>query len=443
MYLKKLIEDTFNFRAYAGEDGAPSGDVAVEDAPEDQENPEATDEAGNVDPNKIDIEKLIPEDVTDEGERAYRRQVLETTDENELNELWQDYLNGTETGNNDPKEEPANIADAEPSEEASEETESEEVQYEDDILPGLTGDDFAKLPDSVKSVIADARVEMDKTKEDSKRIEEILENDPVAKHRLKKNEDGTAKDLYTVPSMDNKQLENVQKLLDNDDFAGAKKAIDGFVKTAAEAVISNERIQLEENQKFNSDLEQAGKVLLQATKLNPKMLDLGIEDPLEIANIKAGHEKHGAYKDGIGKVVDDIISMNKRGVVGDVRKYINELGAEGVYMMGAKKYGWPVVQNADDVINKQIKQAVSDTVALFQRKKGDTAGPVAAGLKKQPKDSAEARFSEGGVDLKKLASDEEYYSQILYSKGFEDSTWVDKVADMRIRGEKLLAKDNK
>src|SRR5574344_811036 len=79
-----------------------------------------------------------------------------------------------------------NTTDEIPPKEGDETPPVEDSEFEDDILPGLTGKQFESFEEPVKEIIAQTREALDVATEKATKAEERLNkllNDPIVKHR--------------------------------------------------------------------------------------------------------------------------------------------------------------------------------------------------------------------------------------------------------------------
>lgn len=340
-----------------------------------------------------------------------------------------------------PEETPAedaNLSDAgkEKPAEAPAEDDDAPIEFEDNIIEGVSGEEMAALPETVQVSIVKARQVLDAAKREKDEVAAIrakLEADPIAKDRLKRIEAGETDNLYEVPAIADADITRLQGLIDEGKTEDFKKELVKVASQIAQTTLQNKTLERAASEKVTKSLNDAGSVLLALGKLNK---DLVIEmKPEEIISIKPDNKLYAQYKSGVGKIVDEIIQMKNKGIIKDVAGFINESGPEGVYSYFAKKNGWPLVLNADKKINDQIAQSNRDLLKMFSKGNKEHAAPVQGGASAVDKNKAKTMMKEGGVDAVRLAKDTKYHEEVLAMHPY-DRDWVDKVAKWRVEGEK-------
>lgn len=307
--------------------------------------------------------------------------------------------------------------------------------FEDNVLPGLSGKDFEKLDEPIREVIAQSRVALDevtkKATEAQARLDTLLK-DPIVAHREQAIANGENGLQYKVPEMSAETIEQITELVDQG-TPEAKEKINELVKahidSTAEIIAENAVLRANAQYERKQDIHQSGEVLVKLAKL--AKIDLPSQDPDVIAetNIK----ELGV----IGEYLSEIAEATKSGIIANPQKYLNRIGAEGAYAQMAMKHGWPLLKNADGVINKQIKAANKKFSDRFLKGNPDEASGSFARSKQIDQNSVRSKTIVDGVDTIKLATNDKYHNEILYSKP-NDPKWADKVAMYREMGEQYL-----
>ncbi len=426
-------------RLYVGEDGASGGGEDEDGGGNNLGGDGEEKDDGDSGAGDSDIGNLIPDDLSEE-EKAFRQSMIknqEIVKDDQISVL-DDEADDDLDGGDD------NISGDNSSDKTGEDDSGDadgELVFDDNILEGLAGEDMAKLPENVQGVVAETRVEIDKLKDEIKQQKELferVEKDPIAKDRVEKIKSGNETQLYESPGLTDKQADKLFEFAEDEDKEAFKAEMEQIVKAQVQSGLSNERITDEQKRTYSDDLKESGQILLDAMKLNPDFV-IKETDPLAIAKITDSHGEYSTYMEGIGKVVQHINKMASKNIITDVRKYVKNLGPKGLYALGAEKFGWPVVMNADDKINNQIKDKVRQAVRLFQKPKG-VAGPVASKISSVSKKKINDTFDSDGINAKKLATDGKYHQQILNQK-WGDQEWLKHVSTLRVKGEKLLAQE--
>jgi hypothetical protein len=306
----------------------------------------------------------------------------------------------------------------------------EPVDFVDDVLPGLKGEQLAKLPEELQVIIAKTRKDLD----DLKAEKAAAEADPVTAERLKRIKEGKTDNLYDLQGLSVTDATRLQGLLTSGRVDDFNKEIKKLSIKLAEEHIGNTDIEKSITDKQKKTLSDAGKVLLEVSKLN-KSFALDISDPADIIGIKPDHKSFENYKKGVGTILSGIAEMKNAGVITDVAAFIAQTDPKALYAMFAAKNNWPVVMNADAVINKQVLDRGKELLKQFQKGGIDHGAPVVADGLSVNQEKARQSSVESGIDLKKLASDPIYHQKVLEMKPY-DSAWIDQVAEMRIRGQK-------
>jgi hypothetical protein len=316
-----------------------------------------------------------------------------------------------------------------------EEPAKEEVEYEDNVIPGLTGKQFSALPDDVREVVAKAATQAEelktKSSETQSRLEKLL-NDPIVKHRDEMIKTGKSDLTYELPTITDQQFAEILKCVDEDTPEARKKARDilgDIVKQSSELSESNTRIL--ENSKFNTQkmLNSAGKNLLKLGELNAE-LKCDITDPDKL--VETPFEKLG----NLGKVLQKLSEMQANKTITSVAKYISERKPEALYAEMAVELGLPLVLNADKKIRDIVKKSNQALADRYRKNKDGNGGQMPSGKEVDSKKIKSGQVVDG-IDIVKLATNDDYHEKMLY-KNSGDLKWVDKISRLRERGERFL-----
>lgn len=301
--------------------------------------------------------------------------------------------------------------------------------FEDDVIPGLKGQDFAGLSEEARGAIATFYEESQKTTTNYNKIKdayEILSKDPIAGHRLRLIQQGRALDPYATPEFDAKDIESIL------DAPNREKAAEKFkqaVKKYGQVMVDNTRLEIQRENAARETNQKGERTIFQAANLHPEVKHkiesfANVDDPT--------HPDHETYEKFTSKVID---YCKKRGWRYDK---ISEYEPEDLYMLVARREKWPVVFNAEDRDKELIRERVTAALKHFRRNRG---ADHARGMRQQG--SNQDRFSDrntvrkNGVDLIKLATSDEYHDKVLGMKPM-DEKWIDTVAELRTEGEKIV-----
>lgn len=327
-----------------------------------------------------------------------------------------------------------NKTDEIPPKEGDETPPVEDSEFEDDILPGLTGKQFESFEEPVKEIIAQTREALDVATEKATKAEERLNkllNDPIVKHR-ESVIDGKNNTLpYKVPELNDATITEMQKLIDQDTPESKAKFNDMLkthIKTATDIVANNARIQAKAEFDNALNLKDAGQKLVTLAKL--AKIKLPSDDPNVVINTDVS--KLG----DIGKVIDEIKQRSSRGIIGNPAKYLAEVDVEELYAQMAIKNKWPLLKNADKIIQEKVKQSNEKLFNKFIKGRSDEASGTFARGGQVDQRSAGVKTVRDGIDLVKLATDDSYHEHILTQKNHGD--WYSKVAEMRREGERMI-----
>lgn len=323
-----------------------------------------------------------------------------------------------------------------------------EGAFEDNIIEGLSGEEMAELPESVQIAIASTRKTLDEMKETVKKAEELkalLENDPIAKERLKRIQDGEIDNLYSVGEIPEDSVAKLKTLIATGNVGAFEKELKKVIQEQSQAAYNNRVLEESVEKKHIKAITDAGKVLLEISKLN-KDLAVDIDDPFALANIKRDEKNPGIYdkyEKGLHKFVAKVTEMKEAGQITSVPEFISKMGARKLYAMFAEELGLPLVVNASKKINEAVLKNSKEILKLFKKGRDtETAAPVQGGASNVDKNKAKKIMQGGGVDKKRLAQDEAYHAEVLKMKPW-DSEWIDQVSQMRLDGEKLLKTERK
>jgi hypothetical protein len=319
-------------------------------------------------------------------------------------------------------------------EESDAEIDDIESEYEDDIIPGLKGSQFSELPEDIQTIVATTRNKIDEMSNELKTVKEEYEallKDPVVQHRKDLIQQGISENAYEIPEVSAQLLNKIKQAFDSDNLEKAAELINEYGKNTADAGASKANMMMSERQKREATLSKAAENLFKLSKLNPA-LNIDIDDVSKIINTP--FEKLGV----IGEILTDLQQKKADGIIGNVARYIAETDPEVLYAQIAIKKNLPIVKNADKQINDKIKKSNNELLDRFKKSKDKSSGQMPTDTSVDNKSVHKSSHIRDGIDIIKLAKDDDYHEQILNQR--QDIKWLEKISQLRADGEKLLEK---
>lgn len=326
------------------------------------------------------------------------------------------------------------------------EANNDETAYEDDIIPGLKGAQFGALSEDLKEIISGVHDHIEsstkKLADTEARLNKLLE-DPIIKHREEIINSGTGKDQYELPAMTDQEISEIINHLDQGTADSNKKARDVLEKIGkrmAEVVESNVLLNVQTKIQREKMAMDAGNKLIELSKMHPE-LSLEIDDPenpgkkISFADAKKLTSTQLDKIPGvIGKFINKLAEMQKNKIIASPGQYINAKSVESLYAEIAIENNLPLMKNADAKVKKMLNEHGKKIFDRFLKSK-DGGRQMADGKELGKRPSTGSHVVDG-IDVVKLAKDDDYHEKMLYKKG--DIKWFDKIADLRERGERLL-----
>jgi hypothetical protein len=310
-----------------------------------------------------------------------------------------------------------------------------ESEYEDNIIPGLTGKQFEALDEPLREIVGKTREELDTVSKKATEAEERLNrlmNDPIVKHRDEVIQNGLHEETYEIPGLDDQTTYKLQQLAMRktpESMAAFKEAIHNLMGSAADTAADNVRLQGKQELQRQQTLDTANKNVEALAKL--LKVELPSNNLEELKNMDVN--KLGK----VGTILKDLTERSEKGVIGGLYNYLANVDVEELYASMAVKNKWPIIKNADEVLHKEIKKSNEKFYKRFLKGRPDeSSGSLATGKIIDQKKAA-SKSVHDGVDLVKLATDDEYHEQMLYSKP-NDPDWMTKITEMRLEGERMI-----
>jgi hypothetical protein len=325
----------------------------------------------------------------------------------------------------------------------------EPAAFADDVIPGIKGEDFGKLPEELQGAIAQFYTEAQEKAKKAEALEAALakiEQDPYLSARMKAAEAGMEVPVRGMTPVEVKTFSDllVTKLGLNvegdaedrealaDVMATLKPGLDAIAKQMAQDYAA-QSLRTQEVVKQAAEVNKQADELLFGLSQFDKSLAVKETDISKFYALQNGktvfNDKHPeieAYKNGIGKFVQWAFDhgMDNRQIV--------KMGAKAFYAAAAAGLGKSVAVNTADRDKKIAAEARRNAINLF-RKTGSgtlaTQGSAPAGKS--------GAYMENGIDVTRLATDGAYFDELI-AKRPGDMAWIDKLSGLEEKGRAIL-----
>lgn len=320
------------------------------------------------------------------------------------------------------------------------EEEAEPVEFEDNVIEGVTGKDFGSLPEAVQTALGTHHEKYvaatEKLSSLETRVNELLK-DPIVMHREALIRDGKADLSYEIPSLTAEEKQEIIKELglDETEVAKMEKLFDGIATKKARALAYNLTMQDAQARRVEEAKTTGRAILTGLAKFN-KALE-GIE-PTEIEAILTQgprHPKFAKWEAGLGKVYKWCVEKGLN--YGSIAKF----KPNALYAAAAAELDLPVAPSAE-VMKKIAATARQQALQRFLKPVAKEARGLSSNQGNVDRRQADTVSVQDGVNIERLAADPDYYEAILLKKP-NDPAWMKKVGDWVDKGEAILAKKQK
>lgn len=357
-----------------------------------------------------------------------------------------------ETGEEDvadpiEKKEPKAEVKEEAAPEEAADDEFEELEFEDNVIPGLKGEDLKKLGAKAALALSEYHEKQSKTAEKYSAAQAQLDKllaDPVIRDRAEMVAKG--KTNYDFRPMTDAERASVVSMiqnkygLDQDEALGVfndlQHGFEQYGKEIAEATLHNKVVEKDAEAKAEEVTTKARQVFLNFGKINPK-LQFKETNPNNFWTkgrneqgqpawvLNESHPEIDNFKENVLPVMS---ALGKAGLsYQQVVNMATEFGEDAVYTFAAKKLGLPVTINTEKRDQKMVDSAVRKRLKAFLKSSGsdelNADGGSASSVKKTKGSMVD------GIDLEKLASSESYYDSVMRKKP-NDPAWMDYVSEL-------------
>lgn len=324
------------------------------------------------------------------------------------------------------------------------------AEYADNVIEGISGEVFGKLPvevqESLGSFYTKANEAQSQLAEKEEKLQKLL-NDPLISGRAAMLEKGIQEyNPRGLNAEEKSTLINQFKAEFGFDDAEAAKAIqmigsgvETIAKDMAKDLANNQILTSEKVRKQEQTTIEGRKLFLGLSEFN-KSLELketditkfysGVNsDGSPIYNSK--HPEIEKFKNGVEKVMTHCRN------VGINYEQALKLGKKGLYAVAASALDLPIAMNTKDRDTKIAMQARSKAVAPFL-KTNSTGTLNTESQSSVPNTKAASIAQHGGYDIERLATDSGYRQKAMESSS--DPKHIDKIVALTEKGRANLSK---
>jgi len=320
--------------------------------------------------------------------------------------------------------------------------------FADDVIPGLKGEVFGKLPEEAQEAVAKFYEEAQEKTRKAESLEatlNTLKQDPLIRSRIAAAEAGVTVPVRGVSQAEAQSIAGIliEKLgLDAESEAGAitdtvaalARGIEGIAQDMAQGY-AGQSLQTLEALREVAEIDKQGDALLFGLSQFDKNLALKETnlakfytfDPTTKKTVfNEKHPEIEKYKNGLGKFVQ---WASDRGM--DNRQIV-KMGAKAFYAAAAADMGKAVTFNSADRDKKIAAEARKSVLNAFRKTGGGTLatqGTAPAGKSGQ--------YIENGIDVTKLATDGSYFDELV-AKRPGDMAWIDKLSELEAKGREII-----
>jgi len=334
------------------------------------------------------------------------------------------------------------------------------LDFQDNVIPGITGEDMKKLGPAAVAALADFYEKHSEVSTKATETQSVLDKyfqDPVIKARKEMIDSG--KTQYQIRGIsDTEKQSAVSMLVKQLDFTQEEAAQafeilkSGFQTILSQSVednVQNRLLEEDSKRKVSETTTKARGVFLSFGKFN-KDMQFKETDPnkfwkkeknAEGKEVDVLDEKHPEIEKFKKFVIPFMQSLGKAGYsYENVVKMAEEFGEDGMYALAAKKLNLPVAINTSGVFGEMLKTELSKRMKPFLRAAASEELPAEGGKGAVPGPKVKGKENiVDGIDVFKLNDDEKYYDSVIKQKA-SDSTWPEKVAELAEKGQRIRRK---
>jgi hypothetical protein len=315
---------------------------------------------------------------------------------------------------------------------ANAEVDDEEIEFEDNVIDGLKGEDLKAMSkdgrNSVAAFFQKAKEHENSAKTAQTELQKLLA-DPIVRHRKELIDTGRSEATYQLPEVDHAEL---QRVFSETDDSKAAKMVEGIAHRMAKTIIDNEKIESDKIRRARETDATGESILFDAGNMHP---EFRISEK-DLSKLKPGHPEYERYQKSHGVIVNYCLDKGLN------YAYIAKMSPKALYAMVAVENGWPVAENTQKRDLKMIANATQSALAPFMKHKPKGEATTIATKGRDGSTAIKGTKNAKGIDEVKLASDDKYHDHVLSMRPY-DVKWVDEVSSMRESGEKKLANRRK
>lgn len=309
--------------------------------------------------------------------------------------------------------------------------------YRDNVIDGISGEEFEKLPENVQVALAKHLDSVDEVKGKSEQVQTKLDQllaDPIVKERAQMIEDGRSD--YQVRGLTDKEIGTIKDSLglDDEEVGKLKGVVEAVAKSMADDMANNRIVEADNRRRREETISSGRKALLEAVSINPK-LALKETDPSKLfkenGSLNEQHPEYAKAKDGLGKLFE---YCRDRGLN---YQMILKAKPQEIYASFAAANGLPVAFNTAERDRKMLASDREKVLSRFYKPNLNKSSPKFGKSSQSPLGKSGKKI--GGYDIERLATDDDYYEKALVKK-FGDPDHADKIEELRLKGEASLRK---
>jgi hypothetical protein len=335
----------------------------------------------------------------------------------------------------------------------------EVLEFEDDVIPGVTGKDFEALSADAQLAIATFFEDTQAKAKDAEAVQaklDALMADPVVNSRAAMLDSGVAETQLPVRGISEQEkgviVNKIMEAIGIDEEearlclgvieGGLNKVVNDAARDLAQSMAGNAMAAQEATRKIAETNKQGNDVMLSLGQFN-KSLAVKETDLSNFYKNEGGkfvlntsHPEAETFKSGLGRVMDWLETQGM-GYDGAIK-----LGAKALYAAAAAALDMPVALNTGERDKKIAADARKAALKPFLKTSavsgaGSTLNPDGGNVVQKRAD-AEARIVHG-MDAVKLVEDSDYH-QAMMVKNFGDPEWSDKILEAAEAGRAIINK---
>lgn len=448
--LRKFFTASFFVNTMVGEEGAAGGlGEGFVDEGGDVPPPEPSNEAEYDLPTDMDIPEAELKEII-ENDPDFKRNLIEKKRSSAKAE------ENSDTGSEVDQGGDAGASENEPEGKVADDKNSgdgTQVEFEDNVIEGLKGADFAKLPIEAQEALGkfySSTKEKEEVLAKTQKELDALMQDPIVKQRIDLLSKG--KTQFDVRGFNQQEknsiIEKIQNKygLDQSEAEGIFNELkDGMQQVARDMAqdIAHNSVINNENQRRAQEVSRKGaETLLKIAEFNPELAVKETDlfkfysqnpDGTWVYNEK--HPEIEKFKNGIGKAQK---LFHKIGL-SNFDSIVNA-GSKALYAMAAAELGWPVALNTGKRDQKIVSDARRKALEPFIRSGAKSLSKDTSAAPGQRPSSSSLVID--GIDAVRLNTDPAYYAKVSEMKP-GDTEYLERVSNIYAKGRAAMNQKSK